>query len=138
MLELGAKDLASQPPQPPNPLGPTQAFVPDQQPGLSDSKAQSDATSSASAGVMAAAIPAKDAAVGWCVSIYSHAEGKFVKGQIIAHGKRQRHHVLFEDGEDEWLKLAEEHVQWHSKKCSIAQTAGLQQGGPLCMYKEVS
>ena len=131
MLELGALDLASQPAYPPTPSGPTQTFALDQRPGTSDSKTQSDSTSTVSAGATAAAIPTKDAAVGWGLSVFSHAEARFVRGQVIAYGKRHRHHVLYEDGEDEWLRLAEEHVQWHSKKCSIAQTAGLQKGDAL-------
>lgn len=128
MLELGALDLASQPPHTPNPSGPTQTFAPDQRPGLSDNKAQSDSASTASAGAAAAAFPSKGDAVGWGVSVFSHAEGRFVRGQVIAFGKKHQHHVLYEDGEDEWLRLAEEDVQWHSHKCSIAQTAGLQKG----------
>ncbi|DBA82770.1 hypothetical protein WJX77_000353 [Trebouxia sp. C0004] len=77
----------------------------------------------------ATAVPQGAAAVGWGLSIYSQAEEIWVRGEVISWNSRQgQYHVLYEDGEDEWLKLAKENVQWHSSRSTISETAGLQKG----------
>ena len=130
MQQLGALDLATGPNPLHLPSNPTQTLVPYS--GVPSSAAQSDSASTQQPAVATAgstAEPQAFAAVGWGLSIFSYAEEVWVKGQVLSWNVRQgQHHVLYEDGEDEWLKLGKEHVQWHSHKCDIAQRAGLQNG----------
>ena len=121
MQQLGAIDLASDPTPNVPPPDPTQTLVP-------ETGAQADSASTQQPAV-ATALPQGTTAVGWGLSIYSHAEEAWVQGQVLSWSSRQgQHHVLYEDGEDEWLKLGEEHVRWHHHKCNISRRAGLQKG----------
>lgn len=130
MQQLGALDLATCPSSLHPPSNPTQTLVPES--GAHSSVAQSGSASAQqpTAGTAGStAVPQASAAVGWGLSIFSYAEEVWVKGQVLSWNVRQgQHHVLYEDGEDEWLKLGKEHVQWHSHKCDIARRAGLQNG----------
>lgn len=126
MQQLGAIDLATDPTPNGTPPDPTQTLVPEAR--AHPSRAQTDSASTQQPSA-ATAVPQGAAAVGWGLSIFSHAEEVWVQGQVLSWNCRQgQHHVLYEDGEDEWLKLGEEHVRWHSPKCSIAHRAGLQKG----------
>lgn len=126
MQQLGAIDLATDPTPNAGPPDPTQTLVPEA--GAAPSGAQTDSTSTHQPAA-ATAVPQGTAAVGWGLSIISHAEEVWVQGQVLSWNSRQgQHHVLYEDGEDEWLKLGEEQVRWHSSKCSVARRAGLQKG----------
>ena len=126
MRQLGAIDLATDPTLSAAPADPTQTLVPEA--GAQAPAAQTDSASTHQPAA-ATAVPQGTAAVGWGLSIFSHAEEVWVHGQVVSWNSRQgQHHVLYEDGEDEWLKLGEEQVRWHSSKCNIARRAGLQNG----------
>ena len=127
MQQLGAIDLATEPSPNPTSINPTQTLVPEA--GSQSSAAPTASLQPAAATAGAAALPQGAAAVGWGLSIFSHAEEGWVKGQVLSWNARHgQHHVLYEDGEDEWLRLGKERVQWHSHKCNIAQRAGVQKG----------
>ena len=126
MQQLGAIDLASDGNS--NLLQPdaTQALAPERCAHFSGAQTDSASTQQPAAPT---ALPQGTTAVGWGLSIFSYAEEAWVQGQVLSWNCRQgQHHVLYEDGEDEWLKLGEEHLQWHHSKCNISQRAGLQKG----------
>lgn len=133
MQQLGAVDLASGSPTHVPPSDPTQTLVPEAEAQASAPQAGAASMQQPAASAGATAVPQGAAAVGWCLSVFSHAEEVWVKGQVLSWNSRQgQHNVLYEDGEDEWLRLAKEQVQWHSPKCNIAQRAGLQKGIHCC------
>ncbi len=124
MMQLEAIDIPAGSVTLPQPSVPTQTVV--SEAGGRGSNADSASTRQL-AGVTA--VPQGAAAVGWGLSIYSQAEEVWVRGEVISWNSRQgQYHVLYEDGEDEWLKLAKENVQWHSSRSTISETAGLQKG----------
>ena len=126
MQQLGAIDLASNSTPHAPPPDPTQTLVPECGPQSSGAQTDSASTQQPAA---ATAVPHGTTAVGWGLSIYSYAEEAWVQGQVLSWSSRQgQHHVLYEDGEDEWLKLEEENVRWHKPNCSISHRAGLQKG----------
>ena len=72
--------------------------------------------------------PKGEAALGWMLSVFCKADGCYYDGQLIAYKPTTGlHHILYQDGEDEWLCLQQEQVQWlqHLQKPS---PAGLKQG----------
>lgn len=57
--------------------------------------------------------PRGEAALGWLVAVQCRSNGRACQGQLIAYAEDgDRHHLLYADGEDEWLCLAKEGVQW--------------------------
>lgn len=124
MTQLEAIDIPVGSVTLPQPSVPTQTVV--SEAGGTESHADSASTRQLAG---ATAVPQGAAAVGWGLSIYSQAEEAWVRGEVISWNPRQgQYHVLYEDGEDEWLKLAKENVQWHSSRSTISETAGLQKG----------
>ena len=124
MTQLEAIDIPAGSDTLPQPPIPTQTIVPEA--GGRGSYADSASTRQLAG---ATAVPQGAAAVGWGLSIYSQAEEVWVRGEVISWNPRHgQYHVLYEDGEDEWLKLAKENVQWHSSRSTISETAGLQKG----------
>ena len=114
----------AQPPSstPPQSLVPEAGRNPNPKPNSHDDSASTRAPQAA---------PQGDDAVGWCLSVFSHAEEAWMRGEVLSCSLKGKHHVLYEDGEDEWLKLSKEQVQWHTSRSTIAQTAGLQPGKRL-------
>lgn len=54
-------------------------------------------------------------AVGRRVLVYWQASGMWTPGEVLSFNpKTGRHHVLYNDGEDEWLELAKESLAWES------------------------
>ena len=50
-------------------------------------------------------------------------------GEVLAWDEdKARHHVLYDDGEDEWLDLGAERLVWHKPGCRPAVAAGLPEG----------
>lgn len=132
MLQLAAVDLPAGPAALPPSSTPTQILVPEA--GGRAGGPHADSASTRQPGV-ATAVPQAAAAVGWGLSVYSQAEEAWVMGEVLSWSSRQgQHHVLYEDGEDEWLKLPKEHVRWHSPSCTIAETAGLQKGKVCSLF----
>ena len=126
MRQLGAIDLASDATPLVPQSDPTQSLGPERRAQSSGAQTDSASTQQPAA---ATAVPQGTIAVGWGLSIFSYAEEAWVQGQVLSWNSRQgQHHVLYEDGEDEWLKLGEENVRWHHAKCNISQRAGLQKG----------
>ena len=126
MLQLDAVDLPAGPSTLAPSSSPTQTLVPEAGGRGSGPHADSASTRQPAGST---AVPQGAAAVGWCLSIYSQAEEEWVRGEVLSWRSRQgQYHVLYEDGEDEWLKLSKEHVQWHSSQANISETAGLQTG----------
>jgi len=64
-----------------------------------------------------AAAPALDAAaVGWNLGIHWGADDKFYDAHVINwDAPSRRHHVLYADGEDEWLDLSAESLAWRGR-----------------------
>jgi len=57
--------------------------------------------------------PAREAALGWLIAIQCRSNGYACQGQLIAYeAETDMHHLLYTDGEDEWLCLAKESTQW--------------------------
>lgn len=51
--------------------------------------------------------------LGWVVKVWCPADGQYHQGQLISfRAETGRHHVLYEDGEDEWLELSQERLKW--------------------------
>lgn len=74
------------------------------------------------------ASPDGENALGWVVKIYCRADGMFHEGQLIAYkADAQQHHVLYKDGEDEWIQLQQEALEW-LHKLDRPQHAGLKDG----------
>lgn len=72
--------------------------------------------------------PKGEAALGWMLSVFCKADGSFHEGQLIAHKPTAGlHHILYQDGEDEWLCLQQEQIQWQ-QHLQRPSPAGLQQG----------
>lgn len=85
-------------------------------------------------------------AVGRLVCVQWPADGRWYQGEVLAFGAAQRpayaaapadgspvdaHHVLFADGEDEWLDLREEAIAWGPAETARPQGAlGALSGGP--------
>ena len=77
------------------------------------------------------ASPAKEAAVGWRVIVCCRADGMSYEGQVLAYkAATGLHHVLYSDGEDEWLSLVKEQTQWLEHHRGTIP-AGLLPGGCL-------
>ena len=52
--------------------------------------------------------------VGWQLGVFFLGSAQFVRGQVVAFSiLTGRHHVAYQDGEDEWLHLESEALQWH-------------------------
>ncbi len=59
-------------------------------------------------------------------------EARVHGGEVLAWcGERARHHVLYDDGEDEWLDLAAERLVWHAPRGAPPVAAGLPDGAGL-------
>lgn len=57
--------------------------------------------------------PSGEAALGWKISVFCRADSCSYEGQLIAHKPSSNlHHILYQDGEDEWLCLQQEQIQW--------------------------
>lgn len=57
--------------------------------------------------------PEGTAALGWLVSVECPADGQQYQGQLIAYAAETGlHHVLYVDGEDEWLSIGVEQIDW--------------------------
>ena len=126
MQQLGAIDLASDAAPLALQSDPTETLA--SETWAQSSGAQTDSASTQQPAAATAA-PQGTTAVGWGLSIFSYAEEAWLQAQVLSWNSRQaQHHVLYEDGEDEWLKLGEEHVRWSHSKCNISQRAGLQEG----------
>lgn len=56
-------------------------------------------------------------AVGWCVSLLCEADRHWYYGEVIGYDKtRDKHVILYEDGEDDWVAFSQEKLVWHEKK----------------------
>jgi hypothetical protein len=57
--------------------------------------------------------PSEQAAVGWRINFWWAGTREWVEGEVLAHREADgRHHVVFADGEDEWLHLDRECIRW--------------------------
>lgn len=71
--------------------------------------------------------PQGAAAVGRRVTVYCHVDGEFYRAEVLCFDRlAKRHHVLYDDGEDEWLSLPEEHCSWQRTPRQQAAGAGAQ------------
>lgn len=60
------------------------------------------------------------------VSVYWPADGNWYSGEVLAYNvKNGLYHVLYMDGEDEWLSLREEYVTWYKPARHTYTSAGL-------------
>jgi len=67
-------------------------------------------------GEVAPAPPPTEDSAGWEVSIRSASDGRWYRAETLTYDPdRNMHFVLYIDGEDEWLQVAEEEVVWHCK-----------------------
>lgn len=69
--------------------------------------------------------PAGPACDGWRVSIFWGGDGLYHKGDIIAYDPQsKKHHMLYLDGEEEWVDLSREAVVWHRQSNHKAISVG--------------
>ena len=72
--------------------------------------------------------PQGEAALGWVVSVCCMADNQCHEGQLIAYkSETDQHHILYLDGEDEWLKLGQESMTW-IRRLDRPSHAGLDPG----------
>ena len=58
--------------------------------------------------------PPAEKAVGWRVSLRSASDGRWYGAEVLCFdSSHQKHLVLYDDGEDEWVCFSEEEVRWH-------------------------
>uniref|UniRef100_A0A061QY62 Tudor domain-containing protein n=1 Tax=Tetraselmis sp. GSL018 TaxID=582737 RepID=A0A061QY62_9CHLO len=68
-------------------------------------------------------------AVGWRLGILWEADGNFYEGEVLSYNpKTHKHHILFQDGEDEWVYLSKEVKCWKSRGRGPSRPAGLPAG----------
>lgn len=67
-------------------------------------------------GEVVPAPPPTEESAGWEVSVRCAADGRWHRAETLTYDPhRSMHFVLYIDGEDEWLRVAEEEVVWHRK-----------------------
>lgn len=71
-----------------------------------------------------------EAAVGWGLALHSPGCQRWCPGQVLTfNATTGRHHIGYEDGEDEWLELAREPLLWLQPPCAATPfRAGLPAG----------
>ena len=73
-------------------------------------------------------------ACGWQLGVYFLGTGSYVQGQVVAFSSATgRHHVAYHDGEDEWVNLQCEALQWHQQADRLCLT--LPDGEPYLKQK---
>lgn len=73
--------------------------------------------------------PRGEAAVGYRMGLLWEADGRFHYGEVLAYNEhKHKHHILFDDGEDEWVQLTKEAKVWRHKGRGASLPAGLAQG----------
>jgi hypothetical protein len=70
-----------------------------------------------------------DDRINWLVDIYAAAECRWYRAEVLARREDGRHHILYQDGEDEWVDLAREAVQFMGPIVPGTLCAGLVPGG---------
>lgn len=67
--------------------------------------------------------------MGWRVGILWEADGNYYEGEVLSfNSKSSKHHILYEDGEDEWVQLNKEVKCWRHKGRGASKPAGLAPG----------
>jgi hypothetical protein len=56
--------------------------------------------------------PRGEAAVGWRLELYTAPQCRWYRAEVLAFKDNGFHHLLYQDGEDEWVDLSREAVQW--------------------------
>ncbi|BDA40778.1 probable DNA mismatch repair protein MSH6 at C-terminar half [Coccomyxa sp. Obi] len=73
--------------------------------------------------------PEGAAAVGGRISIHFAGVGIWCRGEVLAYdASREKHHILYEDGENEWVRLSREAYTWCPNCAESAYPAGLPPG----------
>lgn len=76
--------------------------------------------------------PTGSAAVGGRVAVLFAGDGRQYAGWVLAYSaKSGKHHILYEDGEDEWLDLQADALEWSPRAAGQALHVGLPPGTEL-------
>eukprot|EP00873_Tetraselmis_striata_P037975 jgi/Tetstr1/458239/TSEL_044727.t1 len=68
-------------------------------------------------------------AVGYRIGILWEADGAYHHGEVLAYiDHKHKHHILYDDGEDEWIQLTKEAKVWRHKGRGASLPAGIAQG----------
>ena len=68
------------------------------------------------------AVPAED--VGRRVAVWWKSERRFFPGRVAAvDARRGKHHVRYDDGDDEWITVAKRRVRWDADADAVAEEA---------------
>lgn len=64
-------------------------------------------------------------AVGWRIKLFWGADGAWYEAEVLSYDDhKHRHHVLYLDGEEEWVALNQEMVVWLKASRHGAVSAG--------------
>lgn len=75
--------------------------------------------------------PLPEEAVGWFLELYNASECSWHLAEVLAYRKSGRlHHLLYKDGEDEWVNLTREAIRWTQAAPLAPLGAGLRPGEP--------
>ncbi|KAK9916747.1 hypothetical protein WJX75_006528 [Coccomyxa subellipsoidea] len=139
MRLLGARNAGAAPPTA-NASSPSAGEISPQMPVQALAAAPVQATAAAVAESSAPAVavasapgPQGLAAVGWRVSLPFAGDGTVHRGEILAFkAESGQHQVFYEDGEDEWVDLAAQHVaSWQEPVRGVVTAPGLPEGTAL-------
>eukprot|EP00884_Botryococcus_braunii_P019151 jgi/Botrbrau1/591/Bobra.0010s0056.1 len=72
--------------------------------------------------------PRGEAAVGWRLELYTAPQCRWYRAEVLAFNENGFHHLLYQDGEDEWVDLSREAVQWLTSAPLEPLGAGLPPG----------
>ena len=74
-----------------------------------------------------------------CKVLLNCFELHYCRADVLAYDRnRGAHHLLYEDGEDEWIKLPAEAVAWHRGLSSAPLRAGLPPGETAHYFRTMS
>eukprot|EP01026_Neomeris_dumetosa_P060397 TRINITY_DN5695_c0_g1_i2.p1 TRINITY_DN5695_c0_g1~~TRINITY_DN5695_c0_g1_i2.p1 ORF type:complete len:512 (-),score=40.50 TRINITY_DN5695_c0_g1_i2:268-1803(-) len=75
-------------------------------------------------------VPTGQECVGYNVGIYWGGNQSYLLAEVVAFNSRSGyHHVLYRDGEGEWLILEDEKIQWYDKHRCASFAAGVLEDG---------
>lgn len=73
--------------------------------------------------------PLPEEAVGWFLELYNASECSWHLAEVLAYRKKRGlHHLLYKDGEDEWVDLSREAIRWTQANPLASLGAGLRLG----------
>lgn len=108
------------------PRAPSAGLSPAMQAAMLSTSAINRAESRATPSWSRCHVPPGHSAIGGRVSIFFPGDGHQHSGWVLAHDRRRgRHHVLYDDGEDEWIFLSADASSWESASIHCPRHGGL-------------